>query len=147
MTGSTAATDTLWTEWLSKFDQLGMTIIVSAGNTGYNEETGRPSGYTSDFAPTSFVDDASPVIVVGSTYHDGSLDQASTPPGGDATVSMYAQGRYVWSCLRNTFDDYIYMDGTSFSAPQVVSNLHHPPPLFSFSLTVKAAEADHLCSV
>lgn len=59
-------------------------------------------------------------MVVGSTYHDGSLDEYSTPARGDAEISMYAQGRYVATCEANTRSDISWMDGTSFAAPQVV---------------------------
>lgn len=123
---------TLWAAWLGKFDQLGMTIVVSAGNAGYNEATGAPAAYTTDFVPTSVVNAGSPVIVVGSTFHDGSLDHASTPGRGDSMITMYAQGKYVRSCLQNTKDDFTYMDGTSFAAPQVVSS----PSSTSFSPSI-----------
>lgn len=107
-----------------------MTIVVAAGNAAYNEETGTPDAYTTKFTPTSLVDAGSPVMVVGSTYHDGSLDHARTPGRGDSVITMYAQGRYVRSCLQNTRDDYTYMDGTSFAVPQVVGSSSSPglPP-------------------
>lgn len=101
--------------------------MIAAGNSGYNSSTGQPNEYTTDQTPTKLVNAGSPVIVVGSTYHDGSLDEFSTPAKGDAEISMYAQGRYVATCKANTEMSVEWQDGTSVAAPQVVRSCPPPP--------------------
>lgn len=107
-----------------------MTIVLAAGNTGYKESTGKSSSTTSDWVPTQLIDVNSPVILVGATYHDGSLAELSTPASGDVVISMYAQGVKVSTPMANTVDYYTYFDGTSLAAPQVVSSLLIPSSFF-----------------
>lgn len=123
--------EAIWSEWQEKLDARGVTIVCSAGNRGYNPQTGVADAYMADNLPRALVNDESPVITVGGTYADGSLWEYSNPsgarpgqPASDAVVSVYAQAVQVEICRANggSMDAQI-VDGTSVSAAQVVSDL------------------------
>lgn len=48
----------------------GVTIVMSAGNDGYDYETNTVPKYLAETSPQKFATDDSPYITVGATYHD-----------------------------------------------------------------------------
>lgn len=121
--------ESIWSEWQEKLDARGVTIVCSAGNRGYNPQTGMADAYMADNLPRALVNDNSPVIAVGGTYADGSLWEYSNPsgarpgqPASDAVISVYAQAAQVEICQANWGEmGAQVVDGTSVSAAQVVS--------------------------
>lgn len=120
--------------FFKELDDRGVVVVMSAGNHGYNKDTGKPDSYQEDQWPQQYVTDASPFIMVGATYHDGSIAEFTTPPaaGPDASgqssnadapsISIWAQGVGVYSCnLVSEPQPMGFHTGTSFAAPQVVS--------------------------
>lgn len=110
-------------------EQEGTTIVMAAGNSGYDYETNTVPRYQSEQSPQKFATDDNGYIVVGGTYHDGSIWEWTTVPGGrpgspssDATTSVWAQADEVYTCEANGASNAMSLrDGTSFAAPQVVS--------------------------
>lgn len=132
--------------FFEELDDLGVVVVMATGNDGYNEETGEPDSYQADSSPQGFVTDESSFIVVGATYHDGSIAEFTTPPGvgpddsdqssspgapdpprtldtdGMPSISIWAQGVGVYSCNPKSAQSPMgFHSGTSFAAPQVVS--------------------------
>lgn len=104
-------------------------IVMAAGNQGYSYSDDSVPGYQAEQSLQKFATDTTPWIVVGGTYHDGSLWESTTPagarpgkPASDATISVWAQADDVYTCDANGAPDAMRLrDGTSFAAPQVVS--------------------------
>ncbi len=81
----------------------GCTIVVSMGNDDNSNTTNYPAAYDG-------------VIAVCASSEDGSLATFSTfGPWADIT----APGNHIYSCDAFNEDKYVYMDGTSMSAPVV----------------------------
>lgn len=126
-------------EWfLSTMDWKGVVVVIGAGNRGYNKLTGRPYWYQADRCPSKFVTNASPYILVGATYHDGSIAEFTTPPGAwpltvqnddpdTLSISIWAQGVGVYTCNPKSMSTSMGLrSGTSFATPQVVSTSTRP---------------------
>lgn len=117
----------LWLEWEDIFTNLGFTFVLANSNTDFNVTAGLMGTYQSDWYPGALVTATSPTILVGGTYHDGSLWEHSAPSGSrpgsgvfeDAEISIYAQSYYVHACSKQ--GDYSTEQGCSMGAPQVVS--------------------------
>lgn len=113
-----------WNEWTTKLNNLGVTIVVAAGNRGLVSEQGgnTPEKFLAETYPMKWVTKNSPFILVGGTYADGSLWAETTPDSPEAGVlsTVYAQGVDVPTCAMNgqVIDD---NSGTSYAAPAVVS--------------------------
>lgn len=127
-------------EWfLLTMDWKGVVVVLGAGNQGYNKFSGRPNYYQADRAPPKFVTNASPYILVGATYHDGSIAEFTTPPGSwlgggqndnpdTQSISIWAQGVGVYTCNPKSMSTPMGLrSGTSFATPQVVSTSPRPP--------------------
>ncbi|KAJ4421908.1 hypothetical protein N0V82_003405 [Gnomoniopsis sp. IMI 355080] len=105
----------------------GTTIVMAAGNSGYDYSTDTVPLYQAEQSPQKYATDDNSYIVVGGTYHDGSIWEWTTVPGGrpgsgssDATTSVWAQADDVYTCDANGASNAMRLrDGTSFSAPQV----------------------------
>lgn len=110
-------------------EQEGTTIVMAAGNSGYDYSTNTVPMYQAEQSPQKFATDDNGYIVVGGTYHDGSIWEWTTAPGGrpgsgssDSTTSVWAQADDVYTCDANGASNAMRLrDGTSFAAPQVVS--------------------------
>lgn len=121
--------------FFEELDKRGVVIVMSVGNDGYNQETGEPDHYQGEILPQVLGTDKSPYIVVGATYHDGSIAEFTTPPGNrpDASeqgeipsISIWAQGLDVYTCNLASAQSLMgFRDGTSVATPQVVS--YYPP--------------------
>lgn len=129
--------DDLLEEFFSEMDKNGVVVVISAGNYGYNKDTGKPDYYQADRSPQRFVTNASPYINVGATYHDGSIAEFTTPPGewlgggqldnpSTPSISIWAQGVGVLTCNpKQPLAPMGFRSGTSYAAPQVVSPPFH----------------------
>lgn len=110
-------------------EQEGTAIVMAAGNSGYDYSTNTVPMYQAEQSPQKFATDDNGYIVVGGTYHDGSVWEWTTAPGGrpgsgssDSTTSVWAQADDVYTCDANGASNAMRLrDGTSFAAPQVVS--------------------------
>lgn len=111
--------EALFTRWFRKFDDLGMTVIVAAGNEGLEpDDAGGPTFFLDTQLPTAIMTDDSPYIVVGGTYHNGEIWPDTTPPRGKNVMSIWAQAQDVWSPDAGT-QGYSTKSGTSLAAPQI----------------------------
>lgn len=101
---------------LDRLDQLGVTVVMAAGNDG-----GIPRYIDQQF-PQGLATVDSPMLLVGATNSKGQLSAFTTPGRGNTPVSLYAQGEAV-----STYDFYQaerkLKSGTSFAAPLVVCPL------------------------
>lgn len=134
-------------EFFSEMDKNGVVVVISAGNYGYNKDTGKPDYYQADRSPQNFVTNESPYINVGATYHDGSIVEFTTPPGewlgggqlddpSTPSISIWAQGVGVLTCNPKPLAPMGFRSGTSYAAPQVVSApLSQPESLELFPMT------------
>lgn len=110
-------------------EQEGTTIVMAAGNSGYDYSDDTIPKYQAEQSPQKFATDDNGYIVVGGTYHDGSIWEWTTAPGArpgsaasDSTTSVWAQADDVYTCDANGASNAMRLrDGTSFAAPQVVS--------------------------
>jgi hypothetical protein len=119
-------------------DNVGAVVVLAAGNGGYDKVTGKPSYYQAERTPVNLATNDSPYIVVGATYHDGSIAEFTTPPGApdddsntnDLSISIWAQGVNVYTCNPMDNNDPMgFRAGTSYAAPQVVSLPTPPYPM------------------
>lgn len=98
---------------LNRLDQLGVTIVMAAGNDGATPR------YIDQQFPQGMATADSPMILVGSTNSQGQLSAFTTPGRGNTPVSLYAQGEAV-----STYDFLQtgpkLKSGTSYSTPIVV---------------------------
>ncbi|KKY38947.1 putative tri m 2 allergen [Diaporthe ampelina] len=108
---------------LERLDQLGVTVVMAAGNDGSSSNPQQNPDfvprYTDQQFPQGLATVDSPMLLVGSTNSKGQLSTFSTPGRGDIPVSLYAQGEAV-----STYDlqqsGPKLKSGTSYSAPIVV---------------------------
>lgn len=142
--GEGSAVGSMLQHFFQSQDMTGVTIVMAAGNYGYDYSTNAVVKYQAESSPQKYVSDASPFINVGGTYHDGSVWEWTTPPGArpggsdsfsEATISVWAQADDVWTCRANAggANEAMFMrEGTSFAAPQVAglaaSLLSYPWP-------------------
>lgn len=138
--GESSAVGSMLQHFFQSQDMTGVTIVMAAGNYGYDYSTNTVVKYQAESSPQKYVTDDSPFINVGGTYHDGSVWEWTTPPGArpgkgssDATISVWAQADDVYTCKANAGSDAMFMrEGTSFAAPQVsglvASLLSYPWP-------------------
>lgn len=113
--------------WFQNQNDEGTVIVMAAGNYGYDYMTDKVVQYQAESSPQKYATDTTPWIVVGGTYHDGSIWESTTPPGArpgspasDATISVWAQADDVYTCDANGAPDAMRLrEGTSFAAPQV----------------------------
>lgn len=112
-----------WNEWTTKLNNLGVTIVVAAGNRGLEPGETAPEIFLAETYPMKWVTKNSPFILVGGTYADGSLWEPTTPNSPEAGVlsTVYAQAADIPTCAMNgqVEDDNA---GTSYAAPAVVSH-------------------------
>lgn len=113
-----------WNEWTTKLNNLGVTIVVAAGNRGLEPGRNAPDVFLAETYPMKWVTKNSPFILVGGTYADGSLWEMTTPDSPQAGVlsTVYAQGADIPTCAMDgqVIDD---NSGTSYAAPAVVRSL------------------------
>lgn len=108
-------------------DLEGTTIVMAAGNQGYNYHDNKVLRYQAETSPQKLATSSNAYINVGATYHDGSLWEWTTPAGArpgqpfsDSTISVWAQGDDVLTCDANGASDAMRLrEGTSFAAPQM----------------------------
>lgn len=116
----------LITTALGRLDQLGVTVVLAAGNDGISSNPQQNPDfvplYVDQHFPLALATANSPMLVVGSTNNKGQLSAFSTPGRGDTPVSLYAQGEDA-----STYDlkesGTIVRSGTSYAAPIVVCAL------------------------
>lgn len=111
-----------WNEWTAKLNNLGVTIVVAAGNKGIQMAGNAPEQFLSETYPHKWITKNSPFILVGGVYADGSLWVPTTPDSPQAGVisTVYAQAADIPTCGMNgqvTTGN----AGTSYAAPAVVS--------------------------
>lgn len=111
-----------WNEWTTKLNNLGVTIVVAAGNRGLQYEGRNADAFLAETHPHKWITKNSPFILVGGSYADGSLWATTTPDSPQAGVisTVYAQADGISTCGMNgkvTDND----GGTSYAAPAVVS--------------------------
>jgi len=113
--------------WADQLDQVGVTIVHSAGNRAVNLTTGKSGHFMGDMLPHAATTEQSPIIAVGNVYRNGSLYPTSGRSGSafpgvnsDAAVTLYAVGVDI-RCIGVARSSYWKAKGTSFAAPHVVS--------------------------
>lgn len=114
-----------WNGWINTMDQLGVTVVVAAGNGGYDYNTGAVTYYTYNTLPGWAVTRESPVIMVGGVYPDGSLCEFSSPtrPGSSSEISIYSQASRVeaYIAANGAVQTDNQISGSSVATAQVVS--------------------------
>lgn len=91
---------------LVQLDQRGVTVVISAGNTGTSlGEPGDPlednqPHYTDELLPQALAGPDSPIIVVGAVTNIGQLFVESTPGKEDCPVALYASGKAIKTYVR-----------------------------------------------
>lgn len=116
-------TKNLMTTALEQLDQLGVTVVLAAGNDGASSNPQQNPNfaplYIDQHFPLALATANSPILAVGSTNNKGQLSVFSTPGRGYTPVSLYAQGEGV-----STYDllesGPTLKSGTSYAAPIVV---------------------------
>lgn len=126
LTATEAQWNAVWDEWMVKMDNLGVTVVIAAGNSGLNYDANNPDwnktpqGFLKDRLPLKFITEDKPFIMVGGVYPDGSLYEITTPNSPDIGViaSVYAQATELQTLAMNgqVIDG---DEGTSFAAPAV----------------------------
>ncbi|KAL2292976.1 hypothetical protein FJTKL_07999 [Diaporthe vaccinii] len=107
---------------LEQLDQLGVTVVLAAGNDGASSNPQQNPNfaplYIDQHFPLALATANSPILAVGSTNNKGQLSVFSTPGRGYTPVSLYAQGEGV-----STYDLLesrpTLKSGTSYAAPIV----------------------------
>lgn len=115
---------------LKQLDQLGVTVLISAGNAGTYQDPTKPNDpppFADQVFPKNFATANSPMLMVGATNKKGQLSSFTSPGRGDNPISLYAQGQDVSSYDLTKPGPQLW-SGTSYSTPIVVSAISLEPP-------------------
>lgn len=108
-------------EGLRELDDLGVTVVISAGNDGEDD----PPGPTDAYMPNRLASrPKSPLIIVGAVNHLGQLARFTSPGTARLPNTCYAMGKAV-KIVDLSVEEETEQDGTSFSAAIVVSARPH----------------------
>lgn len=108
-----------------ELDDLGVTVVISAGNDGDDD----PPGSTDAYMPNILASDPkSPLILAGAVNYMGQLARFSSPGTDKLPITCYAMGKAV-KLIDLSIEEETEQDGTTFSAAIVVSTcLPAPSP-------------------
>ncbi|KAI0603033.1 peptidase S8/S53 domain-containing protein [Biscogniauxia sp. FL1348] len=129
--------DEFASDYLTRFEELGITVVMAAGNYGVDSATGRVGAYMGDLWPQKLGRAENSLITVGGTNHRGSLFVHTSPEGNSGqgaslprgSMTVYALGKEVLTY--NAHGDRTIKAGTSFAAPAVAGLVAYYLTLYS----------------
>ncbi|KAI5926612.1 hypothetical protein F4810DRAFT_707700 [Camillea tinctor] len=124
-------------DYLARFEELGITVVIPAGNYGIDSSTGEVGAYIGDLWPQKFGRADNSLITVGATNSRGSLFANTSPEGNSGqganlprgSMTVYAMGKGVMTY--NAHGDPAARAGTSFAAPAVAGLVAYYLTLYS----------------